>query len=124
MNIRRMQPVIIRKLADVEKTGVEMDGVKGITKQLVLGSQDGVPNFSIRVFTLEPGGHSPHHAHEVEHLNIILSGQGALMDEEGKANPLNVGDYAFVAPHDVHQFRNTSDTEPFVFVCAVPKEYE
>ena len=116
--------MIIRKLDDVEKTGVDLAGVKGITKQLVLGSSDGVPNFSIRVFTLEPGGHSPHHTHEVEHLNVILSGQGALMDEEGKANTLVQGDFAFVAPHEVHQFRNTSETEDFVFICAVPKEYE
>ena len=41
--------MIIRKLDDVEKTGVDLPGVKGITKQLVLGSSDGVPNFSIRV---------------------------------------------------------------------------
>ncbi len=116
--------MIIRKLDDVEKTGVDLDGVKGITKQLVLGSADGVPTFSIRVFTLDVGGHSPHHTHEVEHINIILSGQGALMDKDGNANELVAGDFAFVAPHDVHQFRNTSDTEPFVFVCAVPKEYE
>jgi len=116
--------VIIRKLDDVEKTGVDIPGVKGITKQLVLGSSDGVPNFSLRVFTLAPGGHSPHHTHEVEHLNVILSGQGALMDESGKANPLVQGDFAFVAPHEVHQFRNASETEDFVFICAVPKEYE
>jgi quercetin dioxygenase-like cupin family protein len=116
--------MIIRKLADVEKTGVDLEGVKGITKQLVLGSKDGVPNFSIRVFTLEPDGHSPHHTHDVEHLNIILSGQGALMDKDGQANALVAGDFAFVAPNDVHQFRNTSETEDFVFVCAVPKEYE
>ncbi len=116
--------MIIRKLDDVEKTGVDLEGVKGITKQLVLGSQDGVPNFSIRVFTLAPGGHSPHHTHEVEHINMIISGEGALMDENGKANPLTAGDFAFVAPFDVHQFRNTSKTEDFVFVCAVPKEYE
>ncbi len=116
--------MIIRKLDDVARTAVDLEGVKGITKQLVLGSEDGVPNFSFRVFTLAPGGHSPHHSHEVEHLNIILSGQGALMDRDGNANPLRQGDFAFVAPHDVHQFRNTSDTEDFVFVCAVPKEYE
>jgi quercetin dioxygenase-like cupin family protein len=115
--------VIIRKLAEVEKTGVTMDGVQGITKQLVIGSGDGAPNFSFRVFTLEPGGHSPHHSHDVEHVNYVISGQGALMDGDGRANPLGQGDFAFVAPHDVHQFRNTGD-EPFVFICAVPREYE
>lgn len=116
--------MIIRKLEDVPSTAVDMEGVLGVAKQLVIGSADGVPHFSFRVFTLEPGGHTPHHSHQVEHLNVILSGQGALMDGDGNANPLRPGDFAFVAPHDVHQFRNTSDTEPFSFVCAVPKEYE
>lgn len=115
--------MIIRKLNEVAKTAVDMDGAQGITKQLVLGNGDGVPNFSFRVFTLAPGGHSPHHSHDVEHLNFVLSGQGALMDGEGQANPLAAGDFAFVAPGDTHQFRNTGD-EPFVFICAVPKSYE
>ena len=115
--------MIIRNLADVEKTPVDMDGVKGITKQLVVGSGDGAPNFSFRVFTLEPGGHSPHHSHEVEHVNYVISGRGALVDGDGNLNPLGAGDFAFVAPHDVHQFRNTGD-EPFVFICAVPRSYE
>lgn len=115
--------MIIRKLADVERTGVDMDGVQGITKQLVIGSGDGVPNFSFRVFTLEPGGHSPRHSHDVEHVNYVISGRGALMDGDGQANALGQGDFAFVAPHDAHQFRNTGD-EPFVFICAVPRAYE
>jgi len=115
--------VIIRKLHDVAKTPVDMDGVKGITKQLVIGSGDGVPNFSFRVFTLAPGGHSPHHSHDVEHVNYVISGQGALVDGDGNLIPLGAGDFAFVAPQDVHQFRNTGD-EPFVFICAVPKSYE
>ena len=116
--------MIIRKLDDVAKTAVGLEGVSGVTKQLVLGSADGVPNFSIRVFTVAPGGHSPHHTHSVEHLNFVLSGQGCLLDKDGNANPMATGVFAFVAPHDVHQFRNTSATEDFVFMCAVPKEYE
>ena len=115
--------MIIRKLQDVQQTSVDMAGVQGITKQLVIGSGDGVPNFSFRVFTVEPGGHSPHHQHDVEHVNYVISGQGALVDAEGRLNPIGAGDFAFVAPQDVHQFRNTGD-EPFVFICAVPKSYE
>ena len=116
--------MIIRNLSDVPGTSVDMEGVKGITKQLVLGSEDGVPNFSFRVFTLAPGGHSPHHSHDVEHLNFIIAGQGALMDADGQANPLRKGEFAFVAPNEIHQFRNTSETEDFVFICAVPRQYE
>lgn len=116
--------MIIRKLDDIELTAVQLDGVQGVQKQLVLGSADGVPNFSFRVFTVEPGGHSPLHTHDVEHLNYVIAGQGALMDADGNANPLGPGDFAFVQSQDVHQFRNTSPDQPFVFICAVPREYE
>ncbi len=115
--------MIIRKLEDVPVSPIAMEGVKGITKQLVLGSADGVPNFSFRVFTVEPGGHSPHHSHDVEHLNFVISGHGALIDAEGHPHPIGTGEFAFVAPGDVHQFRNTG-REPFVFICAVPRAYE
>mgnify|MGYP000620955464 CR=1 FL=1 len=46
-----------------------------------------------------------------------------MVDGDGNANPLGAGEFAFVPPHETHQFRNTGD-EPFVFICAVPKEYE
>ena len=115
--------MIIRKLADVPQTAVNMDGVRDITKQLVVGSADGAPTFSFRVFTVAPGGHSPHHSHDVEHVNYVISGQGALGDAEGRLNPLATGGFAFVAPGDGHQFRKTG-AEPFVFICAVPKSYE
>ncbi|HPF69568.1 MAG TPA: cupin domain-containing protein [Candidatus Krumholzibacteria bacterium] len=116
--------MIIRRLDDVQKTSVTMDGVQGVAKQLVIGSADGVPNFSFRVFTVEPGGHSPHHRHDgIEHVNYVISGRGALVDGEGALHPIAAGEFAFVAPGDVHQFRNTGD-EPFVFICAVPRSYE
>ena len=115
--------MIIRKLDDIPKTGVDMAGVKGIAKQLVLGSADGVPNFSFRVFTLDPDGHSPRHEHDLEHLNYVLSGEGCLVDGNGNRLPLVQGDFALVTPGETHQFRNTGE-EPFVFLCAVPRAYE
>ena len=113
--------MIIRKLNTVPESPVDMEGVRGITKQLVLGRADGVPHFSFRVFTIEQGGHSPHHSHDVEHLNFVISGRGALVDGEGRLNPIVAGDFAFVAPGDVHQFRNTGSSD-FVFICVIPNQ--
>lgn len=116
--------MIVRKLADVPATPVGLHGAHDVSKQLVFGSADGVPNFAFRVFTVAPGGHSPLHSHDdIEHVNYVISGQGALVDAEGRLNPLSKGDFAFVAPGDIHQFRNTG-SEPFVFICAVPRSYE
>ena len=66
----------ITRLEDCPAMPVLMDGVKGAKKQVPIGIADGVPNFSIRVFTLEAGGHTPHHAHAAEHLNYVLEGEG------------------------------------------------
>lgn len=115
--------MIIRKPEQVPATAVTMEGVRGASRQLVLGAADGVPNFSFRVFTLEPGGHTPRHAHESEHLNYVIEGRGLLVDPEGRERPLEAGDFAFVAPGELHQFRNGGDG-PFRFLCAVPKAYE
>ncbi len=115
--------MIIRKLAEVAAENVDMAGVKDATKQLVLGDADGVPAYSVRVFTLEPGGFTPRHAHDSEHLNYVISGRGELVDPDGVPRELATGDFAFVSPHELHQFRNAGD-EPFVFICAVPKAYE
>jgi len=114
----------ITNLNDVPKTAVEMDGVKGAWRQLPIGSADGTPAYSLRVFTLEPGGHTPCHAHPWEHINYVMAGEGAIVDEDGTEHAFNALDFAIVQPGEKHQYRNTSDKKPFMMICAVPKEYE
>ena len=58
----------ITRLEACDAFPVAMQGSEGATKQVPIGRQDGAPHFSIRVFTLQPGGHTPHHSHESEHL--------------------------------------------------------
>jgi quercetin dioxygenase-like cupin family protein len=111
-------------LVDVAKAEVEMEGAKDAFKQIPIGSQDGSPNFSFRVFSMKPGGYTPHHSHPSEHVNYIISGEGALIDESGKERLLKAGDFALVLPNEKHQYRNTSDKEDMVMICAVMKEYE
>ena len=62
---------------------VRMDGVKDAFKQVPLGVADGSPTMSLRVFTLEPGGHTPQHAHPYEHVNYVIEGEGQLWSEDG-----------------------------------------
>ena len=113
----------IVNLNDVPKTEVQMDGVKGAFRQLPLSAEDGAPTSSFRVFTVEPGGHTPHHTHPFEHMNYVISGEGALVSPAGEAQPIKQGDFALVLAEEKHQYRNTSETEPLVFICAVPNAY-
>ncbi len=112
----------ITRLEHCESFPVQMDGAVGASRQLPIGQADGAPNFSIRVFTLNPGGHTPHHIHASEHLNYILQGSGEVMAGDTPRD-VSAGDYILVPPEQKHQYRNTG-SEPLVFMCMVPVAYE
>jgi quercetin dioxygenase-like cupin family protein len=75
-------------LNKAEKNEVHMDGAVGAWKQLPLGNDDGTPVYSYRVFTVESGGHTPYHQHPYEHMNYVIEGTGALVNEKGEEQPL------------------------------------
>lgn len=108
----------------VETTAVKMEGASGIAKQVPISRNDGSPSFSFRVFTFEPGGHTPFHAHPNEHINYIIEGEGVVVREDGGTCPIKKGDFALILPNEKHQYRNKSLTERLVMICAVPSEYE
>ncbi len=114
----------IINLGNTLKTQVTMEGALRATRQVPISKLDGSPLFSFRVFTIEPEGHTPYHTHPFEHLNYIISGQGAVVTETGTERPLSEGDFVLVLPHEKHQYRNTSADKNLIFICAVPKEYE
>ena len=77
----------IISLSEVEKKEVHMEGALGAWKQLPLGQQDGVPVYSYRVFTVEPGGHTPYHKHPYEHMNYIIEGSAPWSTKQGRRLP-------------------------------------
>ena len=114
--------MLVTGLEEVEKTIPQMEGAAGVYKQVPLSTEDGVPTFSFRVFTIEPGGHTPLHQHPFEHMNYVIQGSGVLV-AVGQEHALSEGDFALVLPGESHQFRNTGSGD-LVIICAVPKEYE
>ena len=114
----------ITNLDTIQKVRMNMEGAKDAWKQVPIGSADGTPSHSVRVFTIEVGGHTPYHAHPFEHINYIIKGQGAVVCVDGSERPVNAGDFVLVQPNEKHQYRNTAKDVPLVMICAVPKEYE
>jgi quercetin dioxygenase-like cupin family protein len=112
----------ITRLEDCPQKTVEMAGAAGAQRQTPIGKADGAPNFSLRVFTLTPGGHTPHHEHPFEHVNYVLEGSGEILSDQGP-HPIRRGDFLLVAPGERHQYRNTGSV-PLVFMCLVPSAYE
>ncbi|MCF6266625.1 MAG: cupin domain-containing protein [Desulfuromusa sp.] len=114
----------ITSLDQIPAAPMQMEGAIGVDKQVPLGKADGAPNFSFRVFTVAPGGNTPYHVHDSEHLNYILQGEGVLVDEAGATHPIKAGEFALVKPNEKHQYRNTSTTDDLKMICAVPSAYE
>ena len=94
------------------------EGALGLTVRWVIAEKDGAPNFSMRVFKVEPGGHSPYHKHPWEHEVFILEGSGCLVQGQEEF-PLSRGDVIFIPPGEEHQLKNTSG-EKLEFICLIP----
>jgi quercetin dioxygenase-like cupin family protein len=114
----------IKSISDIDKMPVTMNGAEKAYKQTAISSSDDSPNYSFRVFTVEPGGYTPYHQHDYEHVNYIIEGEGEIVDINGKRSPVRKGDFALIMPNEKHQYRNISDSNDFVMICAVPKEHE
>ena len=114
----------IISLKKVEKKKVKMEGASGAWKQVPLSSDDGAPVYTYRVFTVEPGGYTPYHTHNYEHMNYIIEGKGAIVNENGEELPVEGGDFALILPNEKHQYRNKSNDKPMIMICGVPKQFE
>jgi quercetin dioxygenase-like cupin family protein len=114
--------MLIRRAEAMPGTPMTIDGAREVTMRLMVGRSDGAPNFSMRHFTVAPGGQTPRHSHDYEHEVYIVSG-AARVEQGDEFEDLGPGDVVFVRPNSTHQFVNTG-TEPFVFLCLVPVTFD
>ncbi|MBN1849937.1 MAG: cupin domain-containing protein [Deltaproteobacteria bacterium] len=113
--------MVVKTLSDVPAQGVE--GYDRIEKRVVIGQDDGSQEIVLRYFSIGVGGMSPHHSHDFPHLVKIEAGNGAVLDAMGNERHLQKGDYVYIPDNEVHHFINTG-SEPFDFICIVPKRGE
>lgn len=98
----------------------DSDSMKGVTKQVLIGTEEGWDSHVMRLFTLEKGGYSPKHSHPWPHIAFVAAGEGVI-HIDGKDNPVRQGSYALVPPDSEHQFTNTGSGN-MQFICIVPTE--
>lgn len=110
--------MLIRRAETTDATPITMSGVKDVTMRLLVGRNDGAPNFSMRHFTVAPGGHTPRHQHNYEHEVFIVAGRGRV-EYGGDFHDVKAGDVLFVEPNHMHQFKAAND-ESLQFLCLVP----
>jgi quercetin dioxygenase-like cupin family protein len=103
---------------DVLPVVMDNEMVKNVAGRIMIGKEDGAPNFCMRVFEMKTDGYTPKHTHDWEHEVFVHTGQGEVFIKD-QWYPLAPGSAIFVPANVEHQFRNTSD-ELFTFVCLVP----
>ncbi len=112
--------MIIKKTDAVNTEEIKVEGVKGIKKQKLISPPDGAPTFTMRKFTVDPGGYTFHHTHEFEHEIYVLHGKGIAKSEQGDV-AFEQDDVILVKPNEIHQFVNNSD-EKLGFLCIIPNQ--
>jgi ribulose-bisphosphate carboxylase large chain len=93
------------------------DHHRGVTRVPLVGDQGEATAFHLRYFEIAPGGFSSREQHAHEHAVVVLRGRGQVRLCDA-VHDLAFGDTVYVAPGEVHQFRNPSP-EPFGFLCVV-----
>lgn len=107
----------IRNLDEVEYAAVTMPGADGASMAMMVGREHGAPNFAMRQFKVDAGGHTPRHSHDYEHEVLILDGGGEVLID-GAYRGIRPGDVLLVPADEEHQFR--AGERGLRFVCLVP----
>lgn len=104
----------VKHYLDVEPT----QELPGVAMRVVIGEDDGAPNFKMRVFEVEPGSSSPSHSHPWEHEIFVLSGKGVAVSEQGET-PIAKDSVIFIPPDEKHCLVNKGN-EILRFICLIP----
>lgn len=110
--------MLIRNIESVERKPVDMAGADGVSMAVMVGREDGAPNFALRQFHVRPGGHTPRHSHDYEHEVVVLDGEGTVL-LGGEERPIRAGDVLYVPADSEHQFRAGGESG-LRFLCLVP----
>jgi quercetin dioxygenase-like cupin family protein len=98
---------------------VKMEGAKDVKMKILIGLNEESDNIIMRHFIIAPGGNTPFHQHNYEHVVKIESNKGIAVDEKGIGHEVKKGQSLFVKPNELHQFRNPF-SENFEFTCIIP----
>ncbi|MDY6915946.1 MAG: cupin domain-containing protein [Candidatus Cloacimonadota bacterium] len=110
----------LKNFKDIPLEEVNVEGAKGAKIRWLISQKDNAPNFAMRMFEVEKGGHTPFHEHEWEHEVYVLEGKGQFVTEWGE-RPFQAGDVIFVDPQEKHQFKNVGDNT-MRFLCIIPHD--
>lgn len=107
---------IHKKIDEIEAKA--QNAGKGVAMKMLLSPEES-PNFAMRNFIIEEGGHMPVHTNIIEHEQYVLSGKAlvSIGDENFEAK---AGDILLIPAGIAHGYKTIGD-QPYSFLCLVPK---
>jgi len=109
MSVKHLHDLPLEPLSAGEKT----------SKQVLISHEEG-PNFAMRRFVIEAGGHIPLHTNTVEHEQFCIGGEAEVVIGEDFIT-VKKNDVVFIPANVPHSYRTTS-SEVFEFLCLVPNQ--
>jgi len=105
---------------DIKPKIYDNENVQGVIKHVLVGPNDGAPNFIIRYFHVPVGQKTFYDQHPHEHGVVILHGKARVQinDDFFDLGPM---DSVFVSGNDIHQFTNIGDA-PLGFICVIQRK--
>jgi quercetin dioxygenase-like cupin family protein len=85
--------------------------------QVLLGPDQGAPNFVMRRFTMGTGGGMPLHTNEVEHEQYVLRGRARIRIGD-RVHDVGPDHTLFIPAGTPHSYEVVE--APFEFLCVVP----
>ena len=110
-------PGIVKTVADLELQAVPAG--TATQTQVLVGEDDGAPNFAMRRFVMGEGGGMPLHTNAVEHEQYVLRGRGRVRIGEA-LHDVEAGDAVYIPAGTPHSYDVVE--APFEFLCVVPND--
>lgn len=117
MSDERAASAVVKKAAGVPASRVEAGTATAV--QVLLGPDDGAPNFAMRRFRMGGGGGMPLHTNRVEHEQYVLAGKARIAIGE-ESHVVVPGDVLYIPAGTPHSYEVLE--APFEFLCMVPNE--
>ena len=108
----------IAHYSEIDEIKIHDSNTAGVTRRVLISAEDNAPNFTMRLFHIEPDGYTYHHTHDFEHEIFVVEGEGEAITSEGP-KPVKTGSAIFIEPNEVHQIKNTGETRMSI-LCIVP----
>jgi len=105
----------VRPSGEVEAT--TLNGARETRMQVLLGPDEGAPNFAMRKIIMAEEGGMPAHTNTVEHEQYVLRGR-ARIGIAGEEYEVKADDTVFIPAGTPHWYEVLE--APFEFLCVVP----